>query len=253
MLFVPRLEPPKAGNPYYNTQKKGGYNPCITGNIPRGATPEYKRSGYPGLSALPNCTGYATGRFAEILGEPQCQYLGNWMAYYMIIVARIQGLQVVNHPVLGGVMCWKGGPTGAGHLACVEKICKDGSVLTSESEWNGKYWITYNRSLGTDKQWRRGCYWMDKSYTFLGCIVNPAIGEDGMTQEDFNQAMDVWLAEQRNKPAGKYAEDALAWAKETGIMQGDATGNQMPKSFLMREELAVILQRCAYKLGLIKG
>lgn len=43
------------------------------------------------------------------------------------------------------------------------------------------------------------------------------------------------------KPADEYAEPALAWAKEKGIMIGDKTGNQMPQCPVKREDLACVL------------
>ena len=70
--FSPQLVIPAAGNPYYNTKKVGGYNPCIMGN-PKNRNKD--------LNALPNCVGYAVGRFNEIyheiMGGSGCEYLGN--------------------------------------------------------------------------------------------------------------------------------------------------------------------------------
>lgn len=48
-------------------------------------------------------------------------------------------------------------------------------------------------------------------------------------------------SETKMKPADKYAEPALQWAKEEGIMIGDTTGNQMPQSYVKREDLACVL------------
>lgn len=50
-----------------------------------------------------------------------------------------------------------------------------------------------------------------------------------------------YLKDLKTKPADKYAEDALKWAKEEGIMIGDLTGNQMPQSPVKREDLACVL------------
>lgn len=72
--------------------------------------------------------------------------------------------------------------------------------------------------------------------------------DDNVTQEQFNGMMAVWLDQQKSKPAQPYAADALAWAKSTGIMAGDNSGNQMPRSFAEREDIAVMLQRLDSKI-----
>lgn len=59
--------------------------------------------------------------------------------------------------------------------------------------------------------------------------------------EIFKQFMNQYIAELKELPADKYAEPALDWAKDTGIMVGDANGNQMPQSYVKREDLAVVL------------
>lgn len=167
MKFTPRLSLPNKGNPYYNTKKySGGYSPCVRGNHTLA-----------GLDVLSNCVGWCTGRFNEIGGYGECKYLGDAMAYYMITLARHQGLKISKEPTLGGVMCWSGGPGGYGHVASVEKILKSGMVVTSESEWYQRPFVSFIRSKG-DGNWRGGCYWMDKSYKYLGCIVNPAVHEE---------------------------------------------------------------------------
>lgn len=65
--------------------------------------------------------------------------------------------------------------------------------------------------------------------------------DDDMTQEKFNEFMNNWLEAQKKKPADAYAVDSLAMMKTKGLMVGDSTGNQMPQSFVKREDLAVIL------------
>lgn len=241
--FEPRTYRPEYGNPYYNRSGHGGFNPCIVGNRPKGAGP-LVRTGYPGLDVLPNCTGYVTGRFNEVIGENNCRYFGDTYAYLYLGMAKKQGLQISDHPTLGGVMVWSGGAnTGLGHVACIERVYDDGSVLTSESEWNGLPFICYHRREGSDHKWRAGCYWMDSTYKFLGFVMNPAVGDITMTQNEWNTHMSAWLTEQKLKPAHDYAKTALEWAKELGIMLGDETGNQMPQGLMTREDFAVMLMR----------
>ena len=163
--FSPQLVIPAAGNPYYNTPKNGGFNPCIQGN------PQRREKN---LNVLPNCVGYATGRFNEIIGSGNCKYLGNTNAANFVDLARRQGLLIRQTPTPGGCMVWKGGKTGEGHVAIVE-LMMGSRIVTSESEYYGKAFTIYQRF---GKNWSDGCYWMNSSYTFLGCIVNPAVQDE---------------------------------------------------------------------------
>ena len=58
---------------------------------------------------------------------------------------------------------------GAGHVAIVESINADGSILTSESGYNHRVFYMTKRS---GANWSQGA-----AYTYLGCIVNPAVKE----------------------------------------------------------------------------
>ena len=239
--FTPQLVIPKAGDPYYNTIKSGGFNPCILGNNDRGQRVK-------GLNVLPNCVSYATGRFNqiyhEIMGGSGCEYLGNTNACNFVTQARKQGLQIATRPVVGGCMVWSGGTGGYGHVAIVE-LDLGNRFLTSESEYYGKPFVTYQR-FGED--WRGGCYWMGRSYKFLGCIVNPALqekDEDDMTKEEryaewleFNARHEKELAQ---KPADEWAAPAVERVKKSGLMGGDPDGNFRPQSKIKREEVAQIL------------
>ena len=246
--FKPQLVIPADGDPYYNTISAGGYNPCIKGN---------PKSRKPGLNVLPNCCGYATGRwnqiYHEILGGSGCQYLGNTNAANYIDLARKQGLTVTQRPTVGGCMVWRGGNTGEGHVAIVEMDLGN-RVVTSESEYYGKQFVIYQR-FGDN--WRSGCYWMGSSYTYLGCIKNPAVKpeEKDMTKAEteqlvrdmFPQLMAEYLEQLAQEPANPDAEAAIEYCKRTGIMVGDPDGNFRPKSPVKREEMAWILN------GLLTG
>lgn len=245
MIFEPQLAPPKPGDPYFNTVYAGGFNPCITGNSPRGST-GLKRTGRSGLNVLPNCVGYCTGRFNAAMKLGRCKYLGNFMAYYMATAAKMQGLNVQKTPVLGGVMVWSGGKTGSGHVASVESTNSSSEVTTSESEWNGLYWVQYHRRK-VDGNWRSGCSWMDGSYKYIGCIVPPVEWEADMTEEQTRKIVREELekieAETRAKPASNYAKPALDWGVENGLIAGDNSGNLMPQAQIKRQDVIVIIKR----------
>ena len=232
--FTPRLTKPANKNLYYITKATGGYSPCILGNNAKG-----RRD--PNLNVLPNCVGWAVGRFNEIGDYGKCKWLGSTNAKYFINLAESQGLEISNEPTLGGVMVWTH-QSKAGHVAVVEKIISPKAVVTSESEWNLNAFATYTHIKG-DGNWRDGCYWMNEAYVYLGCIVNPAVQEDEeVTYEKFKEFMAQYEAEKRKQAGDNYAKEALKWAKENGIMVGDTTGNQMPQASVKREDLVVILK-----------
>lgn len=242
--FSPQLVIPVAGNPYYNTKKAGGYSPCIMGN-PKNRNKD--------LNVLPNCVGWATGRFNEIGAYGSCKYLGNTNAANFIDLAKKQGLTVTQRPTVGGCMVWRGGHTGEGHVAIVE-LDLGNRVVTSESEYYGKQFVIYQR-FGDG--WKSGCYWMGASYTYLGCIQNPAVKpkEKDMTKAETEQLiremfpglMAAYLADLAKQPADTWAEPAIEYCQKTGIMVGDPDGNFRPQSPVKREEMAALLK------GLLTG
>lgn len=160
-MFVARLQRPAGKNLYYVRKCDGGYNPCIAGK-PQDSI----------LTALANCVGWAVGRFNEIGDYGYCKYLGSTNAENFINLAKSQGLKISKTPVLGGCMVWAKGivgnsKDGAGHVCIVEKINTDGTIQTSESGYNST--IFYSKIRG-------GSNWgQPTSYSYLGCIVNPAI------------------------------------------------------------------------------
>lgn len=230
--FTPQLVIPAAGDPYYNTKSAGGYNPCILGN------PQRREKN---LNVLPNCVGYATGRFNAIGNYGSCKYLGNTNAANFVDLARRQGLLISQKPTPGGCMVWRGGSTGEGHVAIVE-LMMGSRIITSESEYYGKPFTIYQR-FGSN--WSDGCYWMGSSYKFLGCIVNPAMQEEEdkkVTYEEFCAFMERWLSDLAKQPADAWAQPAIDYCQMTGMMVGDDSGNFRPQSFMRREEVAAVLK-----------
>ena len=124
-----RTSKPSAGNKFYNTTSRGGYSQCIQGS-PTDA----------GCNVLANCVGYAYGRFNEIGGWGSCKYLQPCNAENFI--QNCGGLQVGQVPKIGACAVWIKGATlsgadGAGHVAIVEQINSDGSIVISESNYGG--------------------------------------------------------------------------------------------------------------------
>lgn len=166
-MYKARLTIPEKGNPYYNTRSNGGYSNAIKGSPTEN-----------GLDVLRNCVGYANGRFAEVqnLGRIKYQLVCN--AEKFIDKAKAYGLTVGATPKLGAIIVWQGGSAktasdGAGHVAIVEKINSDGSIVTSESGYKARraFW-TQTRNNKT------GRWGQNKNYTFLGFIYNPAVKDE---------------------------------------------------------------------------
>lgn len=123
---------------------------------------------------LPNCTCYAWGRFWEnadidhdFSNQPNLS-TGNaedWYSYN-------DGYERGSEPDLGAVLCLADGPySGDGHVAIVEQINSDGSIITSNSAYGGEYF--YTQTLSPPQ------YLPTKGYVFQGFIYNPYSGGGG--------------------------------------------------------------------------
>lgn len=119
MKYTPRLTAPSTTDKNYRHTSAKGYNSCIH---------------IGGGSVLPNCVGYAWGRWREILGyNPKLSRANaeNWFG-------TKDGYARGKVPKVGAVVCWaKGkvgvGSDGAGHVAIVEEVKADGTIVTSNS------------------------------------------------------------------------------------------------------------------------
>ena len=147
VTFVRRTTAPSSTNKYYIKTTYGGYNRCILINSTTG-------------SVLPNCVGYAWGRYCEEQGIHNCRLSrGNAEGWWG---NRSDGYARGNTPKLGAVICWHSTKSG-GHVAIVEKIYDDGRILTSNSAYGGSRF--YTKTLR-----RSNNYYMGSAYTFQGFI-----------------------------------------------------------------------------------
>lgn len=157
MGYNARLTAPNANDNNWRHVSVGGKNSCI--HIANG-------------SVLANCVGYAWGRFMEILSSTPKLSRANAENWY----GTNDGYERGQEPRLGAVVCWaKGvvgnGADGAGHVAVVEKVNADGSIVTSNSAYKGTrfYTATIKKPYNV------------KGYTFQGFIYNPAVAEENNT------------------------------------------------------------------------
>lgn len=128
----------------------------------------YYATGY----GMPNCTAYAWGRFWEVgdplntgANKPNPNELpgyydgGVWWNHVDRNVYQTGSI-----PQLGAVICFE--RTGyAGHVAIVEQINNDGSIVTSNSAYGGTYFYTQTLYASNNYGWG--------SYVFQGFIYNP--------------------------------------------------------------------------------
>lgn len=151
-IYSPRLSAPSTTDKNYLHYSAGGYNYCI----------EIKND-----SCLPNCVGYAWGRWREILGYKHKLSTGNAENFYL----KADGYARGQKPRVGAVICWRKGKAkyaedGCGHVAIVEKINNDGTIVCSESNYGGSRFNT--RTLKASNS-----YYLGKNYVFQGFIYLP--------------------------------------------------------------------------------
>lgn len=99
-----------------------------------GSQNPFTASGY----GLPNCTCYCYGRWWEITGNPINTPMGDANTWYN--TAPSLGLQTGQTPKLGAVACYY--YANGGHVATVEVINRDGSIVTSNSAYGGALFFT---------------------------------------------------------------------------------------------------------------
>lgn len=129
VAFESRLEEPSRSDKNWTVSTRGGTNRCI--NISQG-------------SVLPNCVGYAWGRWTEILGDEHSLSNSHAEKWYL---NTSDGYERGQEPRIGAVICWRKGSAatgsdGYGHVAIVEEVYEDGSILISESSYGGDYFTT---------------------------------------------------------------------------------------------------------------
>lgn len=151
--FTPRTTAPAAADRHWLHTSAGGLNECIL--IGAG-------------SCLPNCVGYAWGRFYEITGKRPNLSRGNAEDWYG---NTADGYKRGQTPKLGAVICWRKGVTGnssdgAGHVAIVEEIKANGDIVASNSGYKStRFWMqTFTKASG---------YAMGAAYAFQGFIYPP--------------------------------------------------------------------------------
>lgn len=152
-IYEPRLTAPSRSDKNFIHYSAGGLNRCI--KIEDG-------------SCLSNCCGYAWGRWLELLGYRHKLSTGNAENWYE---NTADGYKRGKEPREGAVICFRKGETfngkdGYGHVAIVEKINADGSIVTSNSMYGGSRFYTQTLYPPLFQL-------NDKKYVFQGFIYLP--------------------------------------------------------------------------------
>lgn len=151
MAFTERLTMPQSGDPNYTRTAYGGYNSQIDGSP----------QPWPG-SVLANCTGYVHGRWIEIAGHTADDFglsNGNANTYW----GHTDRYTRSQSPALGAIACYGGT---YGHVAIVERVNADGSILVSQSNYGGTVFETLTLRPPNYAQY---------GVTFQGFILNPYV------------------------------------------------------------------------------
>jgi hypothetical protein len=149
-VFLKRVSAPASSDKHWVHTIYGGMNSCIL---------------VKDKSVLPNCVGYAWGRWAELLGKQPSLSRSNAENWFGTNDGYARG----KTPKLGAVVCWQKGATlsgkdGAGHVAIVEDILADGSIITSNSGYLST--LFYMRTI-------KPPYEVGGLYKFQGFIYPP--------------------------------------------------------------------------------
>lgn len=137
--------------PTYNPRLSGG--DLFSNKWYTAPTNPFSSSGY----GLPNCTCYAWGRRGEITGEAPNTSLGDafrWWGYNIDNNIYPYG----QTPKLGAIACWDYGTGSGGHVAIVEQINSDGSIITSNSGW------VSSEAVGTTENFYTQTLYPSKNY-----------------------------------------------------------------------------------------
>lgn len=83
--------------------------------------------------------------------------------------------------------------------------------------------------------------------------VNNKEDDDNMDVKTFEKLFNEYRMTLRDNDHSKYSEEAMKWALETGIIQGNGTingePNTMAQDFMTREQLVTVLYRFAKHIG----
>lgn len=158
MTYTPRLTAPSYSDPLWIQVNSGGYNQCIYGS-----------DGAP--SVLPNCTGYVHGRcmeIADVTTDNLGLSFGNAVEYWN---GSSSDWEQSSEPSLGAVIVYsQNGGWEPGHVAIVEQILDNDTIVISQSDYGGNRFSTWTCTRATN--------WTPfTNVSFLGFLTNPYVDD----------------------------------------------------------------------------
>lgn len=118
------------------------------------------------------------------------------------------------------------------HIGLVESVRGDGALVTIEG----------NTGAGSDANGGQVQRRIRFAQAAAGAF-RPEYEEETMTQQQFNEMMDVWLSLRAKQEAADFSREARIWAEEKGIVLGYGSGGRQYRSFCTREQITVFLHR----------
>ncbi len=110
--------------------------------------------------------------------------------------------------------------------------------VTKHQDYDGKYCPHRTLDLG----WGR----------FLKLVEKFLKEDDGMTEAQVKaiakRAIEEWEAEKAERPASNWAQPAVEYCRENGLMSGDGDGRFRPLAILTRQEAAQVAMNLCKKL-----
>ena len=221
-----RTSAPEAGNKWYYSDLNPYYRYRSWCLAPCGTK-------YGGVYVTGNCTWYAWGRAAEVMGESpdigQCDPVRNWN-----YVKDEHKYQTSSVPRAHSIAIYEG------HAAYVEEVLSDGSFIVSESHYTEmSYWPGYENvafTYGTS---------ISQGYrTLYGFIYLPY-------PEGYNEPEEPGCFPDVAK--SYWANDIIQRSVDLGIFTGYSNGNFGPMDNLTRGQVAVALWNLAGKPSKTSG
>ena len=118
------------------------------------------------------------------------------------------------------------------HIGIVESVREDGDLVTIEGN-------TGSGSEANGGQVQRKV----RAMKHVRGAFRPEYEEETVTQEQFDQMMNVWLEQRAERGPAEFSEEAREWAENTRVILGDSSGRKQYKSFCTREQALVFLYR----------
>ena len=183
----------------------------------------------------PWCAVFVWWVFREA-GAPELYYGGGETAYCPTLMSFHKKQKVTDYRPGDIVFFNFSGRSSAGHVG----ICES---------WDGTYITTIDGNTGSASEDNGGAVLRRRRHKkFIVGAYRPEYQEDDdMTQDQFNSFMDNYLKAKAKEPASDWAKPFIDTAIDVGAMTDVGGTIERPKSWMTREELAVVVAALARK------